>query len=356
VTLLHLLAIVAVAQAIFVVLLAAFVLLRRGRLARRAHTVQVGRGLVSAPLAQWLAGSGTARRAVEALNRLPPDAALGFATELHDTRVPLSMRRAFGIALREEKWVGWALRGCDSVRWWRRLDAARALGVVGTARDADMLRPLIGDEHPAVRLAASQALAAVDDPELVKIAVERFPGEALAVRHFMMSTLKETWRLAEEPLRQALESPASAQSLAAWLVLAEALALPSLRPQVTALVHHESGDVRASAARTLRRYPHAGSVDAAALLMRDPVDYVRAAAAQTLGILRASETQPLLEQGLTDGAWWVRFRSALSLAMLGEPGRAALRRTRTSPDRFAREMAEVASGLSDGAVLEMADA
>ncbi len=142
---------------------------------------------------------------------------------------------------------------------------------------------------------------------------------------------------------------------AAWLALAESLNLPSLRPAVTALAAHPDPEARAGAARALRRYPHAESVDAVRALLDDPQDFVRAAAAQALGALRATEAEPQLERGLSDGAWWVRFRCALALALLGEPGRAALRRARQSRDKFARDMAVMTSGLSEGAVLELGD-
>ncbi len=355
-TLLGVLGVVAVAQAIFVLLLSVFVLVRRGSMGRRAERVREARARTGLPLVHWLSGDGAAGRIADALRVMPSDAALAFATELFDTRIPVSMRAGFGQTMRQEPWVLWALRGATSLRWWRRLDAARALRIAGTLADSARLRPLLEDEHPAVRLAGAQALAAVDDPELVRLAIARYPEEALAVRFFMTSTLKTAWRLAEQPLMAALASEAPPEDLAAWLNLAESLGLPSLRPAVTALAAHSSSEVRAPAARALRRYPHAESVAAAMRLLDDPQDYVRAAAAQALGALRAGESQPQLERGLFDPSWWVRFRSALSLALVGESGRARLRHVGQSADPFARDMAMMISGLSDGAVLELGDA
>lgn len=355
-SLLLVLGVIAVAQVVFVVLLTAFVIVRRERFVRRAARVSAGHARLSAPLVQWLVGTSTVLRVVEALRDLPHDAALAFASELYDTRVPHQMRGSFGVAVREEPWAVWAIAGADSWRWWRRLDAARALGIVGTLADADLLRPLLEDSHSAVRLAATQALAAVDDPGLVRVAVLHYPVEALAVRLFTTNTLRTVWRLAETPLLTFLGSTdSSAADLAAWLSLAESLNLPSLRAAITALAVHESPEVRAAVARALRRYPHAESVEAARRMLLDSQDFVRAAAAQALGSLRALDTQGELVHGLTDCAWWVRFRCALSLALLGEPGRAALRLARQSPDRFARDMATMTSGLADGAVLELAD-
>lgn len=355
-SLLVVLGVIAAVQALFVVLLMIFIFLRRERLLRSGERVRGARLKVNDPLREWLIGTGTVRRVADALRDMPFDAALAFGAELHDTRVARSLHASFGAALRPDPWVEWALSGSSSWRWWRRLDAARALGIVGTLADADRLRPLLADSHAAVRLAAAQALVAVDDPDLVALAVSQYPKEALAVRLFLTSTLKVAWRLAEGPLSASLESHESPDDLAAWLSLAESLALPSLRCTITDLVTHPSPEVRAPAARALRRYPHADSVKALMRLLDDPQDFVRAAAAQALGVLRAEAAQPQLERGLTDRAWWVRFRSALALALLGESGRAALRRARQSPDRFAREMAEMTSGLSDGAVLELADA
>jgi hypothetical protein len=56
-----------------------------------------------------------------------------------------------------------------------------------------------------------------------------------------------------------------------------------------------------------------------------------------------------------DTGWWVRYRAALALAQLGEPGRAALRALRAGPDRMARDMATLVSGLPLGMVAELGE-
>ncbi|MHB8840139.1 MAG: HEAT repeat domain-containing protein, partial [Gemmatimonadaceae bacterium] len=280
-SLLLVLGVIAVAQAIFVVLLGLFVIFRRGRLLRRKQRVARGRARLSQPLAFWLVGTGTVKEVVRALRELPRDAALAYASELHDVRVPVTQRATLGAAMRDEPWAHWAMDGATSRRWWRRLDAARALGIVGTPADADVLEPLLDDEHSAVRLAAAQALAAVADPSLVRLAVAHYPGQPLAVRLFTTSTLRLVWHLAEAPLREFLcDRTAPGRDVAAWLALAESLALPTLRTAVAPLISHADPEVRAAAARALRRYPHRESVDAVIALLDDPQDFVRAASAQ----------------------------------------------------------------------------
>jgi hypothetical protein len=54
-----------------------------------------------------------------------------------------------------------------------------------------------------------------------------------------------------------------------------------------------------------------------------------------------------------DPAWAVRYASALSLAQVGESGRAALGTLRADDDRYVADMATLISGLTDGALLEL---
>jgi HEAT repeat protein len=114
--------------------------------------------------------------------------------------------------------------------------------------------------------------------------------------------------------------------------------------------------MRISAARAIRRYMHPDAEAVLRDMMRDTDWRVRAQAARGLGTIGATEAVADLSSALADRSWWVRFRSALALAQLGELGRRALRIARERPDRFAADMASMVSGLSDGAVMELAEA
>jgi HEAT repeat protein len=91
------------------------------------------------------------------------------------------------------------------------------------------------------------------------------------------------------------------------------------------------------------------------VLASDRAATVRATAARSLGQLGAGTAAPVLAPLIADPVWGVRLRAALALAQVGERGRAALRAAREGTDRYARDMATLVSGLSDGAVLELAD-
>jgi HEAT repeat protein len=83
---------------------------------------------------------------------------------------------------------------------------------------------------------------------------------------------------------------------------------------------------------------------------------VRAQAARALGAVGVAEAVPELTRALSDRSWWVRFRAALALAQLGDAGRSVLRAARELPDRYAGDMAAMVIGLSDGALVELAEA
>lgn len=91
-------------------------------------------------------------------------------------------------------------------------------------------------------------------------------------------------------------------------------------------------------------------------LLRDEDWRVRAAAARAVGALNVVNAIPLLTEAMRDESWWVRFRAALALADLSEEGRSALGAVQHSADPYARDMATLVRGLSDGSRLELTSA
>jgi HEAT repeat protein len=144
--------------------------------------------------------------------------------------------------------------------------------------------------------------------------------------------------------------------LQVWIALAENLGDSRCLAALLTFRNHPVVEIRISAARALRRYLHADSEIALREMIRDDDWRVRAQAARGLGALGATSAVPELSVALADRSWWVRFRCALALAQLGETGRRALRLARERTDRYAGDMAAMVSGLSDGAVVELAEA
>jgi HEAT repeat protein len=347
---------VAIIQGAFFALLVLLLVVNRARRMLRGRRAAAAANRVQDPLQKWLIGAGSATDLASALRRLPERDALDQLTIHVVTRVTSEHLAQLARALREDRWVRRILAQSSSRFWWRRLDAARLLAVVGSVRDRTLLRQLLADEHAAVQAAASICLTRVGDYKLIEHVLDTLHTRPPIVRVFQLRILREIWRLTVPALLERLEPTAPLAKLQGWMALAENLADSRCLAALVPFRSHPVAEIRIAAARALRRYLHADSEAVLRDMLRDDDWRVRAQAARGLGALRATSAVSELTHALADRAWWVRFRSALSLAQLGEVGRRALRAARERTDRYAADMASMVSGLSDGAVVELAEA
>lgn len=249
--------------------------------------------------------------------------------------------------------VAGALRGARSPLWWRRFAAAQALAQVADASDRDVLLRLLGDPHPAVQSAASEALRRYADPELIRRVIDGLSSASSAVRAHQMTVLAGNVALAAPMLLDRIREDAPAHKLYAYINAAAALGDPTCMARVVELSTHPHAEVRVAVARVLRS--GAGETAHVKLLsmLRDPDWRVRAQAARGLGAMHDPRTVDALLRAIADPTWWVRFRAALALAAMGDVGREALARAHDHQDRYARDMAALVSGLSDASLAEL---
>ena len=349
-------ALVAIVQGAFFALLVLLLFVNRARRLRKARRAAAASVRVAEPFQRWVMGRARATEVAAVLLRLQPQEALDQLT-MHVAALAAPERIGeLGRALREDRWVRRVLNDGSSRLWWHRLDAARLLSVVGGMRDRALLLRLLEDEHPAVQAAASASLTRVGDFALVEHVLDSLHQRSPIVRVFQVRVLREAWRHTVPALIARLEPTAPVAKLAAWIDLAESLADSRCLAALLAFKSHPVSNVRIATARALRRYMHP---DCAAVL-RDMIldeDWrVRAQAARALGAVGATDAVPELTRALSDRSWWVRFRAALALAQLGDAGRGVLRAARELPDRYAGDMAAMVIGLSDGALVELAEA
>ena len=355
VTIIALLAVVGLVQGVF--LLGIVVLLvgnRRRAAARRIAQADIAAAM-RGPVRRWLVGEGSVEDVARRLDELPVNCALEQALVIATSRAAVTQRAELSQAIAGSPWVAAVMARARSRRWWRRLDAARLLAIVGGPRDRDLLRALLHDPHPAVRGIATASIPAVGDLDTVAQLLDALPDQPLVVRLYQFSVLRDTWWLATPALIERLRPDAPAARLDAWINLAESIATADVLEQVRQLHGHPDAGVRLAVARALKRYFHPLAEEALVTLLGDADWRVRALAARSLGTLGDASTVPRLATLLGDGQWWVRFRAGLALAQLGEAGRAALRAARADPDRYAAEMATMVSGLSPGSVVELAE-
>lgn len=349
------LGVIAVVQTIFLVMLVAFLLARRVYDRDRRIAFTAGRDALARPAREWLVADGGVQSVVKALAAFPANAVVGYASFFVRGNVPEEKRDELGRALRDEKWVRRAIASADSPRWWRRIEAARAIGLVGTAADRDAVRRLFDDDHPAVAIAAVACLPRVADAALVGTVLDRYASLPLMVRHYLVNTLGELRGLVEPELVHRLRSDAAAPALAHWASLAGDLVSRPALQAAAALSSHESPEVRAAVADALRRLPNEATLLTLSILLCDESPIVRERAAASLGYIAAPQALALLQESVRDTSWAVRRRSALAMAQLGESGRLAIRELTHDADRYVANMATVVSGLSGGALLELTE-
>lgn len=347
------LGVIAVAQAILGILLLAFLWLRRSDNARIRAVTALAENDLQGPLREWLLEGGTAQALMGRLRTMPREAAVGRIALLARLTIPPAFRDELRRALREEDWVRVALGNWSHRRWWRRLEAARALSLTASPADRAMVLALFEDEHPGVQVAAASALPLVIDDAVVIRVLDRIDVVPKVVRQFVTIVLRSCAREVGPLLVMRLNAGQRVAELASCIELADAIDHPGAIRAARRLAAHPAVPVRRTVARALRRDPSPEAADAAILLLADPDSSVRSAAARTLGHLAARTAIPALTIALSDPVWLVRLRSAVALAQTGAPGRAALRRARDSGYRYARETATMVDGLSDGALIDL---
>jgi HEAT repeat protein len=350
-----LLAVVAVLQTVFIVMIVVLLVFNRQRHRVRRERHEVASQRVQEAVRRWLVGETGPDEVVATLNSLDTGEALSQLVLLATRSVPSTQVAELTSRLRDAPWVRRVLRRASSRRWWRRLEAARLLAVVGGPGDRALFRRLLHDEHPAVQSVATAGLPRVADLDSVAFVLDNLPNRAVAVRLYQFSMLRETYVHTEPALAARLNAAADPAHLEVWISLAETIGSYDMLHRVLALRDHPIGQVRVAVARALRKFYHPEAPPALRALLEDADWRVRAQAARALGTLADAESVPLLRRSLADVNWWVRFRSGLALAQLGEPGRAALRETRAARDRYASDMAAMVSGLSSGSIIELSE-
>lgn len=292
----------------------------------------------------------------DGLARLRPDSAARELLAIGGTRLSAEQRRDLATIVRGAPWVEQILAQADSRRWWKRLEAARLLAMVCVEDDGPLVARLLNDPHPAVRGAATAPLSGCASRALVTAVVDELPSRTPSVRLQQCIALRRHANIATEVVVRRLAGPAPPASLRAWIQLVEVLATPAALTAVVPFASHPGVEVRTSAARALRYCFSPQGAEAVTRLLEDEDWRVRAAAARAVGALNVRAAIPKLIAAMHDEVWWVRFRAGLALADLSDDGKSALGDVRTSSDPFARDMATLVCGLSDGSRLELTSA
>ena len=346
----HALLVIAIVQGILLAGLLILIVLNRWFRVRRRARVHPLRQACDAVFKRWTEGSATTAAVLETLERLPVPVRLDCLGAWAGLTPP-PLWQDLSRAVERRWWAQLVRHNVKSVRWWKRLEAARLLALVPTPSDTARVRQLLADRHPAVHLIVVGALDRLPDASLALAALRRVPDLPRTAQVFYASRLRSSRPLIVEQLIRMLGDSAD-RRLAGLAEFAGHLREPALREAFLRLATHADAEVRVQAARALSTYPHPDSTTALRALAADPDWPVRALAVQGLGRFVETANLPLLRACLRDAEWWVRLRAALSLTRFGEAGRDALTAEQGGPHPEARNVARFVLGFSGGELRE----
>ena len=225
---------------------------------------------------------------------------------------------------------------CRGRAWWRRLQGARLLTLIGGSEET--MRALLSDPHPLVRMQAIEWAADHPSLELISRLLDLLSTDRSLCRFAVPDALLRIGRPVVVPLARYLTEDHRGH-LESALAVATGLAEPRLLAPALRLCRHESPGVRGGAANLLGATGGPEAVEALIGLLSDPEATVRANAARSLGNLEHWPAGRFLAPLLRDRAWIVRREAALALRAMGAPGILMLRRALSDADAFAADMA-----------------
>jgi hypothetical protein len=256
--------------------------------------------------------------------------------------------------LRATEWFAQLCLRARSRLWWRRLAAARLITDLVTDEHDGLMKVLLEDSRPAVRIAAADVVDHSRSEELVQVVFDMAASSQAVVRGHLLELLSRNRAMLEPIIATRLCRDSDDSALSLTIDLAGAIGVPRLQPAI--LPHGSSPvpEIRIATARALASYPHPRSSSVLLRLLSDPRWEVRTQAAASLGTIGAVEACEALGTAIRDESWWVRFRAAVALRAIGPEGRRVLEEVDGASEPFASDMAAYVIGLEESVVLDLA--
>ena len=283
--------------------------------ARRRRLASLYRNLVDA----WLidgdaaalehlaaADSGAHRAAIGHLLVNPLQALSGVLVE----RAGLAVER-LGLA---DAWI----RALRDRRWWRRAEAARALGLARAPRGQEALVAALADEHSEVRAAAVEALGRLGNADVLPLLIAQLRDSARHQRVRVIEALRGFGAEAAQALAQYGEDTPDDRPLIAdvlgWIGSGAALDV------LLGWCDDPNPETRAAAWRAIGTIGVGDRTFYYALrAIGDDVPEVRAMAARALGRSRRADALPYLAP-LLDDVWIAAAHAARAVQQFGTHG------------------------------------
>ena len=227
---------------------------------------------------------------------------------------------------------------------WRRTAALRVLVRLKHGRAMEWLGQAIEEPDHDVSSAALALLGASEDPRAIDVLIDALKSHRLSAAE-VATQLDHTPQWIADRLRALLSSRDPVVRSWGATLLARYPEEP-VEQELAELTRDDDPRVRKAAVQTLGTVGDVLAATCALRLLHDPISYVRAHAARSLGELERSDLADDVAALLGDPDWWVRLAAKESLAMMGGDVWPVLMRSLRHTDRFVRNgAAEVFQNL-----------
>ena len=255
----------------------------------------------------------------------------------------LSLRLDVLRAIEESGAVNRYLKAARSRLKWTRAHALRILGELKLPQSVPTLLAALEDKDPDVRNVAARSLGRMRLQATEEALVQLLGKHDQAVSARIAAICIEMGTRTAPLLIKTLRDGSPKARFWAARILGEIRDPRATRSLTDALLDTDA-DVRSAATWALGQVADRSTAALIEPLLHDSAWYVRAHAAESLGKIGDASYVGALAERLTDASWWVRKNALDALVGFGEPSKAALLRTLSSEDRFARDSA--VEGLS----------
>lgn len=206
---------------------------------------------------------------------------------------------------------------------YRRAAIAALQSQPGSAADI-RLRKGLTDPHPAVRLAAVDALTRRASDISLAALVGSMPAGTTSASPIVRRIFTRLAGQRPEAMAQLLNAPGPAQRKVLILDGLGQAGILAHGEAVARCQDHADPEVRAATQRCLGELGWPIVTDTIAAGLADSHSIVRSNAATAAGKIGLTTLLPTLLSVLDDPDWWVRFRTGEAIRRLGTAGRAAL--------------------------------
>ncbi|MFO7818988.1 MAG: HEAT repeat domain-containing protein [Halanaerobacter sp.] len=229
----------------------------------------------------------------------------------------------------------------DSSQWWKKSEAAYALGELGSAKAVEPLLDYLDNKNSDIRYQSALALVKIEGSKYLELAINSLLELDFYPRAVILRLIEEV----EEDIYETMESLINSAEVEKKMIALRALGLKQNYRVLTWIreyIKSQNQDLVIASLKAAYQLGDLGDEEYFALLLttkESPSPQVRSNLARTLEKFRTNKSRRELKDLMTDIHWEVRYNAAQSLLAHGEAGILALSEQLNSSDQFAQDMA-----------------